>query len=356
MSWSWAEGGEVLGETARLTTVLEGVGAHVLTLTVCDAAGNCSGDDVVVTITTSQMACFATHKANLKLDAEDDDSGSHDDSSSTARAKGHLHIDGRYTLSDCSEVDLAIVGATLRVDAETYVVPEGGFVPIDDPGHYRYVFAGADDFGWTLTVGGGRWRLHTQHHDTTGLSPADGLALELLLGDQVGREDVAVAAQGRQGRDWKYHAQHDTLCGWPWDDDDDSSSHGDDDDDSDAGDDDSDGDDAGTAGLPSCGACSGKVTELTLRYDGDAAAWITVTPKRSPAVFEGTVGAGQQFSFSGNDRWGTLGSEIELEVNGRRHARPHTSCSREIGVGSTYGDFTVLAGASRNGGPLCPID
>ncbi|SHI49518.1 hypothetical protein SAMN05216261_0791, partial [Algibacter luteus] len=33
----------------------------------------------------------------------------------------------------------------------------------------------------------------------------------------------------------------------------------------------------------------------------------------------------------------------------------HTSCSVEIGPGSIFGDFSVIGGASRNGGELCPI-
>jgi hypothetical protein len=123
--------------------------------------------------------------------------------------------------------------------------------------------------------------------------------------------------------------------------------------------------DAGLLPLPECGACEGKVTELTLRYDGAHEAFIEVVQRvkgkrhhwsPSGVVFSGNVAPGETFSFVGMDKKGTLGTEIRIYVDGVLATKIHTSCSQPIGVGSVYGDFTVVAGASRNGGALCPIE
>lgn len=108
-----------------------------------------------------------------------------------------------------------------------------------------------------------------------------------------------------------------------------------------------------------CGPCEGKVKNLTLRYNGTAAAHITVTYRdgsKTKTAFDGVVQAGGEFSFVGADKQGTLGPEITVRVNGTVNTKIHTSCSQPIGPGQTYGAFTIVAGASRNGGLLCPLN
>lgn len=104
-----------------------------------------------------------------------------------------------------------------------------------------------------------------------------------------------------------------------------------------------------------CGACEGKVTQLTLRYNGTAGAKIKVVQKRGEAVFESYVAAGSQFTFVGTDKNGTLGTEVSVFVNGLLNTKIHTSCSQPIGPGLICGDFEVIGGYSREGGALCPI-
>ncbi|MDF1544668.1 MAG: SdrD B-like domain-containing protein [bacterium] len=107
---------------------------------------------------------------------------------------------------------------------------------------------------------------------------------------------------------------------------------------------------------PPDGECEGKVTELTLRYDGSMVdAHIVVGAKRQGIVFDGTVQPGESFSFVGSDRKGTLGTEISVYVNENLNTKIHTSCSQPIGPGLVSGDFTVMAGSSRNGGELPPL-
>ncbi len=115
-----------------------------------------------------------------------------------------------------------------------------------------------------------------------------------------------------------------------------------------------------------CEDCKGKVTILELEYNGDSSAEIKVETKKkkpkkgqdpmNPIVFEGTVAPGETFSFIGNDDKGTLGTEITIYVNGEVDQKIHTSCSVPIGPGAIFGDYTVISGASREGGELCPAE
>jgi hypothetical protein len=96
------------------------------------------------------------------------------------------------------------------------------------------------------------------------------------------------------------------------------------------------------------------VTTLTLRYHGDESASIKVKQKKDYAiVFSDVVQPGGVFSFVGTYR-GTLGTEIKIYIDNQFDRSIHTSCSEPIGPGMFFGDFEVLAGESKNGGPLCP--
>lgn len=106
--------------------------------------------------------------------------------------------------------------------------------------------------------------------------------------------------------------------------------------------------------------CDGQVDALTLRYEGTGTVAVKVTQKIGPrqvTIFsDDQVAPGDQISFEGQNNRGTLGSQIQIFVNGRLHTRIHTSCSEPIGPGLERGDFEVVSGTSRNGGALCPID
>lgn len=103
-----------------------------------------------------------------------------------------------------------------------------------------------------------------------------------------------------------------------------------------------------------CKPCDGKVTELTLAYQGyKDNVWVKVYQKDGTKVFSGQLDSGDTFYFSGADDKGTLGTEITIYVDGCKKGQFHTSCSQPIGPGSMSGDFTVLDGKSRNGGLLC---
>jgi hypothetical protein len=106
------------------------------------------------------------------------------------------------------------------------------------------------------------------------------------------------------------------------------------------------------------GCCEGKVVSLTMQYNGEYDDIITVEQKNGDVVFHGIADESTGlFSFSGTDKNGTLGTEISFYVDGVLNTKIHTSCSKPIGPGlvSDSGDFEVIGGFSRNGGPLCPL-
>jgi len=137
------------------------------------------------------------------------------------------------------------------------------------------------------------------------------------------------------------------------DDDNGDDDNGDDDGDDDNGDEDDDDEEPGDG---ECGECAGKVTWLTLKYNGDESADVTVVQvKDDDVVYDGNVLPGMEFTFYGTWKKDTLGTEIIINIDDFEHTRIHTSCSEPIGIGTIAGDFEIVNGESRNGGPLCPI-
>jgi hypothetical protein len=102
--------------------------------------------------------------------------------------------------------------------------------------------------------------------------------------------------------------------------------------------------------------CRGKVTTLTLQYNGENGALVEVVQKKPvETIFSGTLAQGEEFTFQGTDKKGTMGTEISIYVNHGLNTKIHTSCSQPIGPGLISGDFEVIEGESREGGPLCPV-
>ncbi len=113
--------------------------------------------------------------------------------------------------------------------------------------------------------------------------------------------------------------------------------------------------------LADCGECDGKVTRLTLRYNGtedDVLIQVYEGDKQEADKLlheASNVSQGYEFTFDGIKDDGTMGSEISVWVNGQLNAEIHTSCSKPIGPGLVKGDFEVVEGYSKNGGKLCPL-
>ena len=107
--------------------------------------------------------------------------------------------------------------------------------------------------------------------------------------------------------------------------------------------------------------CEGGVKELTLGYDGDAAATVTIYNSKNAdpdkILFSGTLSPGEEFTI----RSSTLDerkfkSNISFYIDGAKDTELHTSCSEPIGSGQEVGGFTVVSGVDRMDNMLCPFD
>ncbi|MAP54255.1 MAG: hypothetical protein CL605_05075, partial [Altibacter sp.] len=105
------------------------------------------------------------------------------------------------------------------------------------------------------------------------------------------------------------------------------------------------------------GNCDGKVNYLELEYLGNVFnAQIKVIEHDGQIVFNNVVQPGERFEFVGQDPpQNTFGPKIDIYINNNLVQEIHTSCSQPIGIGSIFGDFEVINGSSRNGGPLAPV-
>ncbi|SEA66979.1 T9SS type A sorting domain-containing protein, partial [Bizionia paragorgiae] len=100
--------------------------------------------------------------------------------------------------------------------------------------------------------------------------------------------------------------------------------------------------------------CEGGMVELTLQYNGPLTnANIVIESKKGAEIYSGTHSTTGQFTIYGTGKKNRISNTIYLIVNGVVVGELHTSCSQPIYVGMVIGDFTIVAGESRNNGPLC---
>jgi hypothetical protein len=105
-----------------------------------------------------------------------------------------------------------------------------------------------------------------------------------------------------------------------------------------------------------CATCLGKISRLTLKYQGKKNVLLEVKKKKGRIIFSKELKNNQNFILNGFDKKGTLGKKISFYLDGKIHTKIHTSCSKEILVGMVFGDFLITEGLSRNGGKLCKLD
>lgn len=102
----------------------------------------------------------------------------------------------------------------------------------------------------------------------------------------------------------------------------------------------------------SCGSCQGGLSSLTFRFDGTEASIIVIEDRNE--IFNATVQPGGTFTINGSENNGRFsGPSLTITVNGEENATLATSCGGGTFAGSVYGSFTVTAGTSVDGGPLC---
>ena len=125
---------------------------------------------------------------------------------------------------------------------------------------------------------------------------------------------------------------------------------------------DSDDSDSDNANL-TCG-CKGKVSQLTLKYNGTTPTNVSVDRIDpfgtnlfpSTPILPGDVFTVNAADYGPKGFKGTLGIGISITKNGADPVEIHTSCSEPIGPGLVAGDFEVVSGTSKKlDKPLCPI-
>lgn len=109
-------------------------------------------------------------------------------------------------------------------------------------------------------------------------------------------------------------------------------------------------------GINACGECKGELTSLTLRFNGAIISLVTAEDDRE-ILFNELVSPGVTFTITGSGSNGRFrGAEVRLSITTIPNAIIDTSCDDDEDpayVGKDYGNFTVIAGISRDGGPIC---
>src|SRR5918993_1895198 len=106
--------------------------------------------------------------------------------------------------------------------------------------------------------------------------------------------------------------------------------------------------------ITTCELCQGGVTTLTFRYNGFLLPAVVTAHDGSGLIGTFVVPAGNTFTITGSlpdDKF--AGNILNLRILGILNASINTSCATPIFIGSTFGDFTIVDGESKNGGTLC---
>jgi hypothetical protein len=98
----------------------------------------------------------------------------------------------------------------------------------------------------------------------------------------------------------------------------------------------------------------GKVSELTLQYNGSHERLVIVKQKHRSVVFWGVLEPGESFTFVGCGKDGDMSPEIAVFVGGRLNAAFDTSGKTPLPPGTWSGDFLVVSGKTIDRGNLCP--
>ncbi len=106
-----------------------------------------------------------------------------------------------------------------------------------------------------------------------------------------------------------------------------------------------------------CG-CEDAIRTLTMKYNGSSATKIRVQEEKKnqdPVVlFSNTVGAGAQFSFTGDDG-GKMNKNIYFYIGDSEESNTsmQVDCKYNLYKGDTFGEFTLVSGTSEDETPLC---
>ncbi len=110
-----------------------------------------------------------------------------------------------------------------------------------------------------------------------------------------------------------------------------------------------------------CDDCIGKVTNLTLNWDWHHDYRVRVYQRYgntcyATKIFDGVVGANENFTINGANNNGTFGKWVYIYVGNCYYTKIKTNCYLNIGPGYRRGVVEVVSGYSSQGGELCEYE
>ncbi|WP_179020299.1 hypothetical protein [Winogradskyella forsetii] len=110
-----------------------------------------------------------------------------------------------------------------------------------------------------------------------------------------------------------------------------------------------------------CEDCTGKVTDLTLKWDWHNDYRVKVYQRYentcyASKIFDQVVGLDDEISLSGINHDGTFGSYLYIYVGNCYYTKIKTNCYLNIGPGYKRGVLEVVSGESSLGGELCEYE
>lgn len=110
-----------------------------------------------------------------------------------------------------------------------------------------------------------------------------------------------------------------------------------------------------------CEDCTGKVTDLTLKWDWHNDYRVKVYQRYENSwyaskIFDQVVGLDDEISLSGINHDGSFGSYLYIYVGNCYYTKIKTNCHLNIGPGYKRGVLEVVSGQSSLGGELCEYE
>ncbi len=102
-----------------------------------------------------------------------------------------------------------------------------------------------------------------------------------------------------------------------------------------------------------CLPCAGEVNSLTFQYASLAPGEVKVIQSDGTEIFNGLVQGYEEFTFSGTQENGSMGSFIQIFLDGNLISFQDTSCATPIGTNMFIGPFIITKGSSTLGNALC---
>lgn len=102
-----------------------------------------------------------------------------------------------------------------------------------------------------------------------------------------------------------------------------------------------------------CGACEGGMVSITLQFMGSFKSEVKIEDNKI-VIFTGLVDPDGLILIE-PIRDAFKGNTLDVYVDGTLNTTLNTKCNIPVYLNTAYGDFVVVGGASRDGGPICCV-